>query len=302
MTYGAVKLGALSTATLDNVVDTYIGTCQGLFPGTTRARDRVVTITIAVAFAMSLGEAAMGATTSALCRRPRALASGRAPSPAAWVWRMALTGSARCRSVTQSRVGDGREHLEGLVKMGTRPTRRGCWLVRSRRVIVCVGVLWRDADIDDHAVLKVLEPCNEEVTMAVLEDDASALIETIEVLDGGDDGVGSVVRIYVDSHGQPGLVSRRLGQQQLKANVLGLDLLGGRHGVMRRPRLSAGIHIHHARVLSLRQHIVVSRGPSLVLLAACNEVLDTLREALDAGDPRVCELVGDVHLWPHGRL
>lgn len=49
-------------------------------------------------------------------------------------------------------------------------------------------------------MLKVLEARDERVAMTVLEDDASALVQTVEVLDGGNDGVGRIMRVDVDSH------------------------------------------------------------------------------------------------------
>jgi len=136
-------------------------------------------------------------------------------------------------------------------------------------------------------MLEVLEPGNQEVAVAVLKYDASALVETVEVLHCGDDGVGSVVGVDVDPHGQTGLVGRRLGQQQLEAHILGLDVLGGRQTVMGRPRFGAGIYIHDACVLALRQQAVVGSRPSLVRRSARDEVLDAL--------------VGDLHIWPYGR-
>jgi hypothetical protein len=82
-------------------------------------------------------------------------------------------------------------------------------------------------------MLEVLEPRNERGAMAVLEYDSSALVQAIEVLDSSNNGISCIVRVDVDSHGQTSPVLRGLGEQELKANMLGLNLLCGRQGVMR---------------------------------------------------------------------
>jgi hypothetical protein len=105
-----------------------------------------------------------------------------------------------------------REHLEGFIEMRSGTTRRDRGLSRVRRVVVCIRILRRHSDIDSHAMFEVLEPCDQRVAMAVLEDNAPALIQTVEVLDCCNDGVCRVVGVDVHSHGQAGLCARRLGE------------------------------------------------------------------------------------------
>jgi hypothetical protein len=106
-------------------------------------------------------------------------------------------------------------------------------------------------------MVEVLIPSNQDVAMAILEDDAPALIQPVEVLDSCDDRIGRIVREDVHPHwkSSPGLGGLR--KQKLKADLLGRHLLGGRQGIVRRGRLGARIDIHHARITFLCQHIVV---------------------------------------------
>jgi hypothetical protein len=85
--------------------------------------------------------------------------------------------------------------------VGSSATRRDSLLAGIGRVVVSIESLWGDSDVDGHAMFKVLEARNQRVAMTVFEDDTSTFIQTIEVLDCCDNGVGCVVRVYVDSHG-----------------------------------------------------------------------------------------------------
>jgi hypothetical protein len=188
-----------------------------------------------------------------------------------------------------------REHLEGLVEMKTGTTRRNCGLVRVRRVVFGIGILWRYADIDSHAMFEVLEPCDECVSMAVLENNAPTLVQAVEVLDCRNDGVGGIVRVDIHTHWQPSLVGWSMGEQQLEADVLLRLRLCGRQRIVRRARLCARIYIHDARILSLGHDIVHWRRLHRVVVSARYELLD-LREALCASDPRFGKEVGNLHI------
>ena len=73
-----------------------------------------------------------------------------------------------------------------------------------RAVIGRDGGLEHDPDDDGHAIIEVLVAGDQGVGPAVLEGDAAdaagALVEAVEVLDGGDDGIGRVMGMDVDSH------------------------------------------------------------------------------------------------------
>lgn len=68
---------------------------------------------------------------------------------------------------------------------------------RSRRTIA-------DTNIDDRVVTKVLVTANDGVTLLILETHARAAcgsrIEAVEVLDSGDDGLSSVMRVDLNPH------------------------------------------------------------------------------------------------------
>lgn len=51
-----------------------------------------------------------------------------------------------------------------------------------------------------HVVMEVVIACDQDVLCFILEDEPRALVQTIEVLDSGNDGIGSVVRRDHDSH------------------------------------------------------------------------------------------------------
>jgi hypothetical protein len=61
--------------------------------------------------------------------------------------------------------------------------------------------VFSDTDVYYHAMLEVLVACDQGATVLVLETDTVAVVETIEVLDSGDDGVCRIVRIYVHPDG-----------------------------------------------------------------------------------------------------
>jgi hypothetical protein len=199
------------------------------------------------------------------------------------------------RSGTDLVVVHGREHLEGLVEMKTRTTRRDCGLTRVRRVVFRIGILWRDADIDSHAMFEVLEPCDECVSMAILENDAPTLIQAVEVLDCRNYGVGGIVRVDIHTHWQTGLVGWSMGKQQLETDVLLRLRLCGRQRIVRRARFCARIYIHDARILSLGHHVVHRRRLHRVVVSARYELLD-VREALCASNPGFGKEVGNLHI------
>jgi len=57
-----------------------------------------------------------------------------------------------------------------------------------------------DFDIDCHVVFKVVVSGDENVAISILEADARALVEPVEVFDSGDDRIGVVMRRNHNSH------------------------------------------------------------------------------------------------------
>lgn len=144
-TYRAVKLRSLATATLDNIVDADISTCQRLFARATGACDRsVIAIAVAVNVPMGFSETTVRAVTTALCRWSHApsMRTGRlGPSATARLRGLRPVCVARLCASAHLVVDDGWQHLECFVQMWTRSTRRHCGLTRIRRVVFCVWIL-----------------------------------------------------------------------------------------------------------------------------------------------------------------
>jgi hypothetical protein len=102
------------------------------------------------------------------------------------------------------------QHLEWLIKPRTSWRQR---LARSRRVLFGFKLFGSDPYIDDHLVGEVLISSDESIPVAILEADASSLIQAIEVLDRCNDRVGGIVREDVHSHRQSSTSLGRLGKQ-----------------------------------------------------------------------------------------
>jgi hypothetical protein len=68
-----------------------------------------------------------------------------------------------------------------------------------------VGVFVNDSNIDNHRVPKIFIPCDEGITVLILEADtlcaAGAIIETVKVLDSCNDGIGGIVWEDLHTHG-----------------------------------------------------------------------------------------------------
>lgn len=136
-------------------------------------------------------------------------------------------GSTGCRSGGVL----GRAHLQGSSKLGL------AWGLGDGAGADTGGsngwVRGGHVDVDDHAGLKVLVARYEDVFILILEDQAGALVQTIEVLDGGDDGGGVVVGRDHDSHGQTSTVLG-LGEDEDKSDLL--LLFAARRGSARSSR------------------------------------------------------------------
>lgn len=109
----------------------------------------------------------------------------------------------------------------------------------------CQRTLWAwgrrtvpNTNIDDRIVSEVLVSADDGVAVLVLEADTGAAclgrIETVEVLDGGDDGLSGVVRVYLHPHWYARSVLVRVldqfefdGAGDGRRSVLGLDKLHG---------------------------------------------------------------------------
>ena len=91
--------------------------------------------------------------------------------------------------------------------------------------------LLKDSDVDDHIVVKVFISRDKGVAILVLKADAfgagRASIQTVEILDGCDDGLGVVMGEDLHPHGQARTILRCLEEAELKRNVLGRHRLTG---------------------------------------------------------------------------
>jgi hypothetical protein len=83
------------------------------------------------------------------------------------------------------------------------------------------GNVFSNTDVYYHAVLEVLVACDQGAAVFVLETDAIAVVETIEVLDGGDDGVCRIVWVYIHPYGQSCPLLRGFVQEVLESDLLG---------------------------------------------------------------------------------
>lgn len=88
-----------------------------------------------------------------------------------------------------------------------------------------------DADVDDHVVAEVLVAGDEGVALLVLKAHAlgarRARVEAVEVLDRRHDGLGGVVRVDGDTHGEARTTLRRLERHELEFDILGVGPAGG---------------------------------------------------------------------------
>jgi len=70
-------------------------------------------------------------------------------------------------------------------------------------------------DEHSHPFFEVLKACNESIVVSVFEAYSLPLIQTVEVLDGSNDRLGTVMGEDIDSHGETSLLG---SQEQLKAD------------------------------------------------------------------------------------
>jgi hypothetical protein len=98
--------------------------------------------------------------------------------------------------------------------------------------------LLKDSDVDDHVVAEVLVPCDEGISILILKTNplrsGRTGVEPIKVLDSGHNGVGSIMRVNLHTHGQARTILGGIHEQKLKCDVLGDHCLSRRHGVRRR--------------------------------------------------------------------
>lgn len=118
-------------------------------------------------------------------------------------------------------------HLERLSQAGTFTRLDGVRTIKTLTIAFAIGLGGDHPHVDRHIIPQVLIPCDEGGAMFILETDTTGMlvIDPIEVLDRRHDGVGSIMRIDLDSHGYP---SSNLGgfiEQQLKGDVLGHRVL-----------------------------------------------------------------------------
>lgn len=164
-------------------------------------------------------------------------------------------------------------HLEGGAKSAWSHWRHG----GARSASVGPDALV-DADVDSHAVLEVLVACDECACFLVLEAEAIAIVQPEEVLDGGDDGVCRIMRVYVDSNGESGTLLGELGEQQLEGDLL---LGQGRAGRVWAGRLARPVD--HGRTLRRVADVAIDRLASIVHAAVVHwRVALAIIAALDA--------------------
>jgi hypothetical protein len=80
-----------------------------------------------------------------------------------------------------------------------------------------------DSNVHHHFVYKVLITSDQGVAVFVLEAHTVTVVKTIKVLYGSNDGVGAIVGVYVDSHGQTSPLSGYLCEE-----VFEYDLFRGK--------------------------------------------------------------------------
>jgi hypothetical protein len=110
----------------------------------------------------------------------------------------------------------------------------GAWAVCRR-----IGrALLKDSDVDDHVVAEILVPCDEGVSILILKTNplrsGRTRVKPIKVLYSGHNGVGSVMRINLHTHGQARTILGGIHEQKLKCDVLGDHCLSRRHAIRRR--------------------------------------------------------------------
>lgn len=131
----------------------------------------------------------------------------------------------------------GRIAVGSAVGLCARPVCQGSMGTRSGRAIPYTN-------IDNRVVAKVLIAADDGVALLILEAHARAArgsrVETVEVLDGGDDGLGGVMGVDLDPHGYARTVLMGVLNQ--------LELDGPRDGWLVVLRLSklhdAGVSTH----------------------------------------------------------
>ncbi len=94
---------------------------------------------------------------------------------------------------------------------------------------MCVDIIVLDnANVDIHLISEVLVSSDEGVAMFVLKADTKGstrtIVKTVEVLNGGDDGLCSIVLIYLYSHRKTRLELWVVGDQELECDVLRWEL------------------------------------------------------------------------------
>jgi len=85
-----------------------------------------------------------------------------------------------------------------------------------------------DSDVHRHALAEVLVPRNHGIVLFVFEadplGDGRARVQAVEILDSGDYRVGRIMRVDLDSHGEPRLILGRLCRNELEPDRLGAQL------------------------------------------------------------------------------
>lgn len=101
--------------------------------------------------------------------------------------------------------------------------RRNVLIVRISGQIRRLRVVRYHSNMDDHVVPKVLVSGDEGVSLCILEADAfcSPFVQSVEVLDRGNNGICGIVGEYLYPHRQPCSIVGRTIEQQLERNVLG---------------------------------------------------------------------------------
>ena len=235
-TYGTLEFGSLPPIAFKDVVKTNFSAGKLLASGFARAgRRAALAITAAVAFysiAVELVRESLGATLPTHHSRAGTSLLGRdATTTLAGTGRCTLFSCyPRCRPRDRLTVvkylGRGwlrRKHVEAFVELrhslGIDGRYRGgyliMWLPYGREV-------WNDSDVDSHIVLEILIPCNESIATLILETDpfGRSLVETVKVLNGGDNGVGSIVCPNLNSHRKPCSIVGTTIEEQLECDIL----------------------------------------------------------------------------------
>ena len=87
----------------------------------------------------------------------------------------------------------------------------------------CLRIVRDDTNIYNHVVLEIVITRDKSIAALVLETHAfgGSFVETVEVLDSGNDGVGGIMWEYLHPHGQSSPMIVSAVEQEFECHILG---------------------------------------------------------------------------------